>query len=164
MEKKENMGVSVKGEDVVDSSSYLVNSYNQFSSVFDFCEVEKSSLGFMELLGVQNYSPLLDLPQLSTMSVMTHDTLKAPSADTGKEYSEVLNQQPATPNSCSISSASSEALNDEHNKTLLDQHEDEEDEKQKINKQWVFLFIFLFLLFRCCVNVFILKTIFIFYF
>nr|AFK48344.1 unknown [Medicago truncatula] len=130
MEKKD-MGLSVKSEDVVDSSSSLLNNGYQFSSVFDFCEVERSSsLGFMELLGGHDYSPLLDVPQLSTMS-----TVKASSDTTGKECSEVLNQQqPATPNSCSISSASSEAVND--NKTLVDQaDEDEEEEKQKTNKQ-----------------------------
>jgi hypothetical protein len=135
MEKKE-MGVSVKSEDViVDSSSSLLNGY-QFSSVFDFCEVERSSsLGFMELLGGQDYTPLLDVP---TMSAVTHNhnTVKSSSE---KECSEVLNQQqPATPNSCSISSASSEAVND--NKIVVNQAEEdeEEEEKQKTNKQWVF--------------------------
>ncbi|PNX79073.1 WRKY transcription factor [Trifolium pratense] len=132
MEKKE---MGVKSEDINIDSSSLLNSY-QFSSVFDFCEVEKSSsLGFMELLGVQDYSPLLDVPQLSTMSMKT-TTLMA-SSDTGKDSSEVLNQQqPATPNSCSISSASSEAIND--NKTFVEQTEDDErdeEEKQKTNKQ-----------------------------
>ena len=144
MEKKE-MGLSVKSEDVVvDSSSSLLNGY-QFSSVFDFCEVERSSsLGFMELLGGHDYTPLLDVPQLSTMS-----TVKASSDTTGKECSEVLNQQqPATPNSCSISSASSEAVND--NKTLVDQaEEDEEEEKQKTNKQWVFFLIIFSFFFSC---------------
>jgi len=144
------MGVSVKSEDVVaDFSSSLLNGY-QFSSVFDFCEVERSSsLGFMELLGGHDYTPLLDVPQLSTMS-----TVKASSDTTGKECSEVLNQQqPATPNSCSISSASSEAVND--NKTLVDQAEEdeEEEEKQKTNKQWVFFLLFFSFLLK---NIFIL--------
>lgn len=139
------MGVmSVKNEeDVVgvgDSSS-LLNGF-QFSSVFDFCDVEKSSsLGFMELLGVENYSSLLDVPQLSTMSSMSHhQTTVKSSSDTytGKECSEVLNQLPQTPNSCSISSASSEAVNDEQrSKTLVDQVQEDEDdeEKQKTSKQ-----------------------------
>ena len=50
----------------------------------------------------------------------------------GKECSEVLNsqQQPATPNSSSISSASSEAINDEHNKTV-------DQTNHQLNKQWV---------------------------
>ncbi|CAK8572700.1 unnamed protein product [Lathyrus sativus] len=147
MEKKE-MAVSVKSEeDVVGcvgggggGSSSLLNGF-QFSSVFDFYEVEKSSpLGFMELLGVENYSSLLDVPQLSTMSSMSHHqtTVKSSCDTNGKECSEVLNQLPQTPNSCSISSASSEAVNDEqHNKTLVDQvqEDDDEEEKQKTSKQ-----------------------------
>nr|AFK46128.1 unknown [Medicago truncatula] len=85
-----------------------------FPSVFDLSE-ERS---FMELLGVQqnmnNYSDsLLDLPVVVKEPPLESD-------GNGKEYSEVLNsqQQPATPNSSSISSASSEAINDEHNKTV----------------------------------------------
>ncbi|WJX13563.1 WRKY transcription factor, variant 2 [Trifolium repens] len=133
MEKKE-MGVKSE-EDVNIESSSLLNNY-QFSSVFDFCEVEKNSpLGFMELLGVQDYNPLLDV----TMSMKT--TTVMASSDTGKDSSEVLNQQqqPATPNSCSISSASSEAVND--NKLVVEQTEDDDDEgdaeekHQKTNKQ-----------------------------
>ena len=65
MEKKD---MAVKTEDAAFGSSSL-SCYNNgtsnaypFSSSFDFSEVEKSSLGFMELLGVQDYSPLLDLP------------------------------------------------------------------------------------------------------
>jgi hypothetical protein len=137
MEKKE-MGVKSE-EDVNIESSSLLNNY-QFSSVFDFCEVEKNSpLGFMELLGVQDYNPLLDV----TMSMKT--TTVMASSDTGKDSSEVLNQQqPATPNSCSISSASSEAVND--NKLVVEQTEDDDDEgdaeekHQKTNKQWVSFF------------------------
>ncbi|CAL5208823.1 unnamed protein product [Lathyrus oleraceus] len=145
MEKKEMAVMSVKSEeDVVvgvggGGSSSLLNGF-QFSSVFDFYEVEKSSsLGFMELLGVENYSSLLDVPQLSTMS--HHQTTVKSSSDTnGKECSEVLNHLPQTPNSCSISSASSEAVNDEqHNKILVDQvqedEDEEEEEKQKTSKQ-----------------------------
>ncbi|XP_057426767.1 WRKY transcription factor 23-like [Lotus japonicus] len=141
MEKKSSTS-TVKTEDVVGSSSFPC--YNSsafpFSNGFDFSEVEKSSLGFMELLGqgVQDYGSLLDLPQLSTMpstvSVPHHQTatVKAPSDDAGKECSsEVLNQQPATPNSSSISSTSSEAvINDEQNKTV-DQTEDDEHNKTK---------------------------------
>jgi hypothetical protein len=138
MEKKD-MGVKSE-EDVNIESSSLLNNY-QFSSVFDFCEVEKNSpLGFMELLGVQDYNPLLDV----TMSMKT--TTVMASSDTGKDSSEVLNQQqqPATPNSCSISSASSEAVND--NKLVVEQTEDDDDEgdaeekHQKTNKQWVSFF------------------------
>ncbi|OIW07039.1 hypothetical protein TanjilG_02673 [Lupinus angustifolius] len=132
MEKKD---VVVKMEGTVVKSSFPC--YNQFSNVFDFCEVEKSSLGFMELLGVHDYSPhFVDLPQqqqLLTMSVpkvvQTHTTVK-------ECNTEVLNHQPATPNSSSISSASTiEAVNDEHNKTVEQAEEEgEEEEQQKTNK------------------------------
>lgn len=139
--------MAVKTEDAIGSSSFPCYNSNlyPFSNAFDFSEVDKSSLGFMELLGVQDYSPLLELPQLSTVSVQSHhhSTVTVPS-DNGKECSEVLNHQPATPNSSSISSASSDAVNDEQNKTLLDQAEEDDDEEegqQKTKKQWVFLFI-----------------------
>ncbi|KAF7818117.1 WRKY transcription factor 23-like [Senna tora] len=102
MEKKE---MGVKTEEAIGSSS--------FSSAFDFCEVEKSSLGFMELLGVHDYSALLGWSSIpDSSSILKH------LSDTGNECSEVLNQQPATPNSSSISSTSTEPLNDEHNKTV----------------------------------------------
>ncbi|KAJ1412552.1 WRKY domain [Sesbania bispinosa] len=65
---------------------------------FDFSEEKNSTLGFMELLGVRDCtSPLLDSPHL--------------------KESEVLNHQPPTPNSSSISSASSDELHN-HNKTV----------------------------------------------
>ncbi|OIV91015.1 hypothetical protein TanjilG_16975 [Lupinus angustifolius] len=133
MEKKD-MVVNMEG--TIGNSS--LPGYNPFGNVFDFCEVEKSSLGFMELLGVQDYgnSPqFFDLPQQqsSTMSVPK----MVPYETNGKECnSEVLNHQPATPNSSSISSAStSGAVNDEHNKAL-DQAEEEggEEEENKTKK------------------------------
>lgn len=175
MEKKSSTS-TVKTEDVVGSSSsfpcYNSNGF-PFSNGFDFSEVEKSSLGFMELLGqgVQDYGSLLDLPQLSTMpstvSVPHHQTatVKAPSDDAGKECSsEVLNQQPATPNSSSISSTSSEAavINDEQNKTV-DQTED--DEHNKTKKQWVFFFSFyLFNFFIKAIFCFVQMGIFLYFF
>lgn len=92
-----------------------------FPGIFDSSEGEKSSLGFMELLGIQDYSPsLFDLPQAPAALPVT----------TGKEGSEVLNQ-PATPNSSSISSASSEAVNDEQTKSV----EQEEEQQEKTKKQ-----------------------------
>lgn len=83
------------------------SSYDEYSfpSVFDLSE-EKSSVGFLELLGLQNMNNNFDLP------------------DIGKECSDQVfnnHQQPATPNSSSISSTSSEAINDENTKTLHDQ-------------------------------------------
>ncbi|XP_020234847.1 WRKY transcription factor 23 [Cajanus cajan] len=88
---------------------------------FDFSSEDKSSLGFMELLGVQDYSPLLDLPSSSDMLVPPQ---------TKKDSSEVTNQQPATPNSSSISSASSEAVHDEQNKTVDQAHQHQKTKEQ----------------------------------
>ncbi|MED6164091.1 Transcription factor [Stylosanthes scabra] len=124
------------------------------SSAFDFCQVEKSELGFMELLGVKDYytsggAALLDFPHFSPKATVlpSSPVVKAScDGDSGKECSEVLNhqhhQQPATPNSSSISSASSEALNDEHNKTVEqgvddddDEEHDEEQQQKKTKKQ-----------------------------
>jgi hypothetical protein len=85
--------------------------------VFDLSEDKNTSVGFMELLGVQNMHSMLDLPPVVDEAVKKAE--EAPPLDEKKECSEVLNsQQPATPNSSSISSASSEALNDELTKTV----------------------------------------------
>ncbi|OIV95354.1 hypothetical protein TanjilG_07510 [Lupinus angustifolius] len=126
MEKKEIMMMGLKMEDSlnINGSSPFI----PFSTMFDFCEVEKnSSLGFMELLGVQNSDPLFDFPQLSTMSSILKDQQEI----TLKECFEVLNtHQPSTPNSSFISSASNEVVNDEHNKIVEQLHE-----KQNTNKK-----------------------------
>ncbi|TKY61694.1 WRKY transcription factor 23 [Spatholobus suberectus] len=123
MENKETM-MGVKKEDHAISSSFPCN-----FPLFDFSE-DKSSLGFMELLGVQNYSPLLDFPLVPNVSVPQTSAVKEPT-ETKKECSEVTNlQQPATPNSSSISSAFSEALNDERNKTVDQAHEHQKTKGQ----------------------------------
>jgi hypothetical protein len=124
MERKE----AIKTEETVGSSSFsdhISDSY-QFSGIFDFSEGDKSSLGFMELLGVQDYSPsLFDSPHPPSMAP------SAPLLPTAvKECSEVLNP-PATPNSSSISSASSEAVNDQEQTKAVDKEEDEQQEKTK---------------------------------
>ncbi|XP_027349032.1 WRKY transcription factor 23-like [Abrus precatorius] len=122
MENKEMMGVKME-DYAVGSSSFPCPPF------FDFSE-DKSTLGFMELLGVQDYSPLLDLPLLANVSVPLTSAVKE-QPETGKECSEVLNQQqPATPNSSSISSASSEAVNDEQNKTVDQAHEQQKTKEQ----------------------------------
>ncbi|XP_059437893.1 WRKY transcription factor 23-like [Corylus avellana] len=124
MERKE----AIKKEETVGSSSFsdhISDSY-QFSGIFDFSEGDKSSLGFMELLGVQDYSPsLFDLPHPPSMAP-TSPPLPATAV---KECSEVLNP-PATPNS-SISSASSEAVNDHEQTKAVDEEEEEQQEKTK---------------------------------
>ncbi|KAL4356340.1 hypothetical protein HN51_027697 [Arachis hypogaea] len=140
--EKDNMDLK-KTEDAVafGSSNGYYNNPLLLSSAFDFsCEVEKSS--FMELLGVQDYynnsGAVLDLPQLSKATVLPFTTVNASCDDTAKECSEVLNQkhQPATPNSSSISSASSEAVNDEHNKTVeQDDHDDDSEEDEGEEEQ-----------------------------
>ncbi|XP_045796859.1 WRKY transcription factor 23-like [Trifolium pratense] len=98
---------------------YEIGSYfpsYSLSSVFDLSEDKSSSVGgFMELLGVQNMSSMFDYP--------VDDAVVKETSLEKKECSEVFNsnsisQQPATPNSSSISSASSEAINDEQTKTV----------------------------------------------
>lgn len=132
MEKKE---MGVKTEEAIGSSSF--GGYNSnslgLSSVFDFPEVEKSSLGIMELLGVQDYgTPLLDLPHPSPPA------LKDPSpSHTANESCEAFYQHPPTPNSSSISSASSEAVNDEQTKTV-----DQPEDQPKTKKQWASIHLF----------------------
>ncbi|KAJ1393379.1 WRKY domain [Sesbania bispinosa] len=85
MEKKKEMEEAINGSSLFPASGYPFP--------FDFPE-EKNTLGFMELLAVQDYTtPLLDSPDLKESTV-----------------SEVLNHQPPTPNSSSISSASSDEL------------------------------------------------------
>lgn len=124
------MMMGVKKEDyAVGSSSFPCN-----FSFFDFSE-DKSSLGFMEMLDVQDYnSPLLDFPLVSNVSLPQTSVVKEQqpeSTETKKEFSEVTNlQQPATPNSSSISSASSEAVNDVHNKTVDQTHQHQKTKQQ----------------------------------
>jgi len=121
------MGVKKKEDYAIGSSSFHFN-----YPLLDFSD-DKSSLGFMELLGVQEYSPLLDLPLGSNVELLpTSDVKELP--QTKKDWSEVTNQQPATPNSSSISSASSEALNDEQKNRTVDQTH---DEHKKTKEQYV---------------------------
>ncbi|XP_021279743.1 probable WRKY transcription factor 23 [Herrania umbratica] len=127
MERKEG----VKMEDVVGNSSpfsdYIANSF-PLQSIFDLSEGEKMPLGFMELLGVQDLSstPLFDIAQ-QVPSLATQ--LPNPTSTKIESPSEVFNQ-PATPNSSSISSASSEAVNDDPVKGV-----DQEEDQQKNRKQ-----------------------------
>lgn len=116
-------------------------------------EKMRSSLGFMELLGTQDVGPtsLLDLLQLRPLPLPPPpqpQDFTAAAASPGAqlaESSEVANL-PATPNSSSLSSASSETLNDEQPPRPLpppskkvDQHgdelEEEEEEEEHKSKQ-----------------------------
>ncbi|KAL5791972.1 hypothetical protein ACOSP7_000566 [Xanthoceras sorbifolium] len=113
------------------SSSFLdhVSAGFPLQGIFDFAEGEKSSLGFMELLGVQDFgSSLFDMVQTPS-TVPALSSSPNPTVVTKMESPDLLNQ-PATPNSSSISSASSEAVNDEQVKV-----EEQEEDQQKTKKQ-----------------------------
>lgn len=113
------------------TSSFLdhVSAGFPVQGIFDLAEGEKSSLGFMELLGVQNFgSSLYDMVQPPSSTVPSSSSPN-PTVVTKMESPELLNQ-PLTPNSSSISSASSEAVNDEQVKV-----EEEEEDQQKTKKQ-----------------------------
>lgn len=99
------------------------------SSIFDMpCEVEKGSLGFMDLLGIQDYSPsLFDLLQ----PPLAPHPLTSPASSAPPESSEVVNA-PATPNSSSISSSSTEAANDDQTKAAEEEEQDQEKNKKQL--------------------------------
>ncbi|GLU16731.1 hypothetical protein SLE2022_331470 [Rubroshorea leprosula] len=122
MERKE----VVKMEEGMGSSPFLDYISSSYQGAFDLSEGEKSgSLGFMELLGFQEFSPVFDVGQVASTA-----TTSALSPAGGKiESPEVLNQ-PATPNSSSISSESCEGVNDEPVKV-----EDQEEDQHKTKKQ-----------------------------
>ncbi|GMI69483.1 WRKY DNA-BINDING PROTEIN 23, WRKY DNA-binding protein 23 [Hibiscus trionum] len=113
-------------EDVLGNSPFLANSF-PLESVFDSsCEGDKFPLGFMELLGAQDFTsphnPLFHIPQQVPSFVTDVPPMKIESPDTFN--------LPATPNSSSISSASSDAVNDEAVKV-----DDQEEDQQKNKKQ-----------------------------
>ncbi|KAE8703572.1 putative WRKY transcription factor 23 [Hibiscus syriacus] len=110
-------------EDVLGNSSFLANN-SPLESIFDSSrEGDKFPLGFMELLGAQDFTshPLFDIAQ-HVPPLVTEPPMKIESPDAFN--------LPATPNSSSISSASNEAANDEPVKV-----EDQEEDQQKTKKQ-----------------------------
>ncbi|KAJ8748634.1 hypothetical protein K2173_008079 [Erythroxylum novogranatense] len=118
----------VKIENVVGSSTFPdhVQSIYPLQGVLELCEGDKSSLGFMELLGMQEFgSSLFDILPVPSRAQESNPL------DKKMESSELLNNQPATPISSSISSASSEALNEEQVKA----RDNEEIEQQKTKKE-----------------------------
>ncbi|KAF5745942.1 WRKY1 [Tripterygium wilfordii] len=140
MEMKQAMKI---GGTVGSSFSFLdqVHQGGYLQSVFDMCEggEKGGSLGFMELLGMQDIEPsslfdMIQVPCIPQEALSPPPPLPNPTTVAAKmEYyssSEILNP-PATPNSSSISSASSEALNEEQTKPAVD----EEDGQQKTKKQ-----------------------------
>ncbi|KAL2556484.1 putative WRKY transcription factor 23 [Forsythia ovata] len=118
------------------SDHYLVSSNNSLTGLEDYSvDGENGSLGFMELLGVQDFGPpVLDMLQLPSVQLPNQNQ----TSTVDQESSEVLNT-PATPNFSSISSESSGGggPNDEQTKELVDDEdeEEEEEEKQKTKKQ-----------------------------
>ncbi|PON45000.1 LOW QUALITY PROTEIN: WRKY domain containing protein [Trema orientale] len=136
-EKKREVIKMIKADNT--SFSEAISSGFPFSSAFDSSEFgEKGSLGFMDLLGVTDYFPtpisMFDFPALASSNIPTSTT----TATTKKEAmvsTDALSNQPATPNTSSISSASSEALNEEQTKTAA--------RATKGQKQTVSLTIFL---------------------
>ena len=101
---------------------------NEFSDMFDvpYCEGERGSLGFMDMLDFQDYGPsLLDLIQAPGPQ-----TLPSPA-------SEVVNTPTTTPNSPSVSSSSTEPANDGRSKREGEEEEEEEKERdqEKLKKQ-----------------------------
>ncbi|KAK9013628.1 hypothetical protein V6N11_041629 [Hibiscus sabdariffa] len=110
-------------EDVLGNSSFLANSF-PLQSIFDSsCEGDKFPLGFMELLGAQDFTstPLFDIAH-QFPSLETDPPMKIESPDAFN--------LPATPNTSSISSASSDAVNDEAVKV-----DEQEEDQQKTKKQ-----------------------------
>ncbi|KAL6978252.1 Transcription factor [Sarracenia purpurea var. burkii] len=100
------------------------------TGMFDFAsEAEKSSLGFMELRGIQDFTPpsIIDILQVSRASV---EPLAPTQTSVDPESSEVLNQ-PTTPNSSSISLASTGARND----ALSNKEANGEEDHQMTKKQ-----------------------------
>ncbi|KAL4364222.1 hypothetical protein GQ457_04G029390 [Hibiscus cannabinus] len=132
MERKEG----IKMKDVLGNSScsqYMVNNL-PLQSIFDLSSSEDEkirSLGFMDLLGVQDLisPPFLEIiaAQHAPSLISTQVPPVPPSMKI--ESPEAINQ-PATPNSSSISSASSEAFHDEPVKG-----DDREENQQKTKKQ-----------------------------
>ncbi|KAK8532610.1 hypothetical protein V6N13_131924 [Hibiscus sabdariffa] len=116
-------------EDVLGNSSFsdYFSSGFPLQSVLDFsCEGETMPLGFMELLGFQDLNP--SVFGMTPQAPLVTQPPNNPCSTKIESPAEILNQ-PATPNSSSISSASSEAVNDEHAK-VGDQEEDQQKTKK----------------------------------
>ncbi|KAL6966022.1 hypothetical protein U1Q18_029918 [Sarracenia purpurea var. burkii] len=127
MEKKEELDTENSMANLI-FTDQIPTSY-ALSGIFDMpCEGEKGYLGFIDMLGIQDYGPsLFDLFQTP---VMPPQPLPSP-VSTVPESSDVVNT-PATPNSSSLSSSPTEAGNDDQTKTIV---EEEQDQEEKIKKQ-----------------------------
>ncbi|XP_062083902.1 WRKY transcription factor 23 [Humulus lupulus] len=144
--KDNNMMGSSSLSDIISNGSFpMFSSTYTFEPSSDFgAENKGSTLGFMELLGVNDYftippSSFFDFPALlaSNTTTSTITTTAVPPLTIPKKEvsSDALNSnnnnQPATPNTSSISSASSDALNEEQTKPTDPEEEEEEDEGEE---------------------------------
>jgi hypothetical protein len=95
---------------------------------------QKSSLGFMELLGLQQDHFNNNINNPSLFDILQCNNINNNKSDVIMKSTELNNNQPATPNSSSISSASShEALNDIDQVKLETNQEEDQEEEQKTN-------------------------------
>lgn len=96
---------------------------------------QKSSVGFMELLGLQDFNTTCNTS--SIFDILTSEELvvgrgpvlnqtQVGSVNPFQESSEVLNNNPATPNCSSLSSVSS---GEEKSKVVVDEQEEEQQHK-----------------------------------
>ncbi|KAJ8767414.1 hypothetical protein K2173_017458 [Erythroxylum novogranatense] len=97
---------------------------------------QKGSLGFMDLLDIHSDfgSSLFEWHQNPIVPQHQRPVLPSPSSSNVLESSEVLNN-PATPNSSSISSSSNEAENSAQGNKLDGDREEEEKNQDKTKKQ-----------------------------
>lgn len=102
--------------------------------LLEYGEAEKSSssLGFMELLSMQDFGPsLFDLLQGTLIPSVQLQVEPLP-----QDHSpELFLNPPTTPNSSSISSESTAGQNDEQTKEIVDGEEEEEEEENHKTKK-----------------------------
>ncbi|KAL5996487.1 WRKY transcription factor [Asimina triloba] len=129
MESDNSTGISSVSDQIPTTSS---SSSFPFSGIFDLpggVEPSKSSMGFMELLGLQDYAPsLLDFPPLQPPPAPPAAAASLP------ESSDTVNF-PTTPNSSSISSSSTEAANEDQAKPVEDEEQQHKPKKQSKAKK-----------------------------
>lgn len=100
--------------------------------IYDLGEGDRSgSLGFMELLGYNQEfgcSSLFDVVQQQ----QPHSSYPTKIESLSSPVADVFNNQPTTPNSSSISSASSDAVNDEQQVKVGDEEQDDQPKTKKL--------------------------------
>lgn len=135
MERKDHL-IKMEGNTRCGSSSFSETRADYsypFSGMFDISQGDEKdySLGFMELLGLQDLCPnsLFDLPQITTAPQILPTT--------SMKMAKELSLNPTTPNSSPISSASSDALNEEqqtNDKSAADQVEEDDGDQPEPKK------------------------------